>query len=97
MTDHLYWRGQQIAIIPGESLAYTLLRADPDNREYGRSGSGQPYGMFCGIGACQGCLVRIEGRGVVEACLTPARDGMRISGVEDFEREHPAADGHHDD
>lgn len=37
-----------------------------------------PPPMFCGIGQCQTCLVRIPGRGVVEACLTPCEDGLWV-------------------
>ena len=34
-----------------------------------------PYG----IGACQACLVSVNGAAPVEACLTPARAGVQLT------------------
>jgi D-hydroxyproline dehydrogenase subunit gamma len=30
------------------------------------------------MGACFECLVRVEGEGAVQACLTPVREGMVV-------------------
>ena len=76
----MYWRDRKIPFRRGESLAYTLFRETAAG--CGTSAAGQTYGLFCGIGACQGCLVDVEGRGVVEACLTFPHDGMRVNPVE---------------
>ena len=75
----MYWCDRKIPFRRGESLAYTLLREAGTG--CGTSAVGQTYGLFCGIGACQGCLVEVEGRGVVEACLTIPHDGMRVNRV----------------
>lgn len=40
--------------------------------------SGQPRGLFCGMGICFDCLVTIDGRVGVRACMTTVKDGMRI-------------------
>ncbi len=40
--------------------------------------SGQPRGLFCGMGLCFDCLVTVDGRPDVRACITNVRDGMRI-------------------
>jgi len=80
VSEFFYWRGREVPFRRGESLAYTLLRETNDG--CGTSASGQTFGLFCGIGACQGCLVEIEGRGVVEACLTAPQDGMRVNPVQ---------------
>lgn len=40
--------------------------------------AGEPRGMFCGMGICFDCLVTIDGRNGVRACMTPVRAGMRI-------------------
>lgn len=77
MSGFVYWCDRKVPFRRGESLAYTLLREAAGG--CGTSASGQTYGLFCGIGACQGCLVEVEGRGVVEACLTFPHDGMRIN------------------
>ena len=39
---------------------------------------GEPRGMFCGMGVCQECLVRLEGSGVVRACMTLVEEGMVV-------------------
>jgi len=40
--------------------------------------SGAPRGPFCMMGVCFECLVRIDGVGSRQACLTPVRDGMLL-------------------
>lgn len=40
--------------------------------------SGQPRGLFCGMGLCFDCLVTVDGRPGVRACITNVGDGMRI-------------------
>ena len=79
MSGFIYWRDRKVPFRPGESLAYTLLRETTGG--FGTSVSGQTYGLFCGIGACQGCLVDVQGRGAVEACLTVPHNGMRVNPV----------------
>ncbi|MFG3700481.1 (2Fe-2S)-binding protein [Micromonospora sp. NPDC047620] len=36
---------------------------------------GRPRGVFCGIGVCFDCLVRVNGVPAQRACLTVARPG----------------------
>ncbi|GAB3078839.1 (2Fe-2S)-binding protein [Micromonospora schwarzwaldensis] len=36
---------------------------------------GRPRGVFCGIGVCFDCLVRVNGVPAQRACLVPARPG----------------------
>jgi predicted molibdopterin-dependent oxidoreductase YjgC len=38
----------------------------------------QPRGFFCGMGVCFDCLVSVDGRPGVRACMEPARPGMAI-------------------
>ena len=40
---------------------------------------GAPRGLFCGIGACQDCLVTVDGVAGVRACLAPAVPGCSIT------------------
>lgn len=42
---------------------------------------GAPRGLFCGMGVCFDCLVRVDGREGVRACVTPIRAGMRVETV----------------
>lgn len=72
------WRGAPIAFSDGESIAIALLKAGV--RDLGASGEGGGSRYFCGIGACQSCLVAIDGS-LVEACLTPAREGLDVASV----------------
>ncbi|KRE08285.1 ferredoxin [Bosea sp. Root670] len=79
MTSHFFWNGDPVTFEPGETIAAALLRAgladlsQPSNAPGGR--------VFCGIGACQGCVVAVMGAAPVEACLTPAREGLRLGSL----------------
>lgn len=74
-SGNFTWQGQTIPFRAGETIAAAL--ADAGIGDLGRDGAGAGLRYFCGIGACQSCLVRIDGR-TVEACLTPACDGAVI-------------------
>jgi predicted molibdopterin-dependent oxidoreductase YjgC len=76
VTGTFLWHGEEIPFRDGESVAFALLRHG--TRELGRSAVNRSYAMFCGIGACQGCKVFVEGKGIVEACQTPARQGLSV-------------------
>ena len=39
----------------------------------------EPRGFLCGMGTCFDCLVRVDDRLNVRACMEPARPGMRIA------------------
>ena len=41
----------------------------------------QPRGIFCGMGICYDCLVRIEGR-AVRACMTLVSEGLEVESGE---------------
>jgi aerobic-type carbon monoxide dehydrogenase small subunit (CoxS/CutS family) len=73
------WRGASIPFRQGESVATALWRAG--RRDLGTDSTGAVLRYFCGIGACQGCLVSIDGA-IVESCLTPARDGVAVDAAE---------------
>ena len=61
----------------GESIAAALLAS---GRRLARwtARTGEPRGYFCGMGVCQDCLVTVDGLPNVRACMTPARDGLRV-------------------
>ncbi len=75
------WRERTIPFQPGESIAAALVAAGVVS-----FGAGPPAGAryFCGIGTCQGCLVRVDGV-VREACLTPAVAGGTIEPLDSGE------------
>lgn len=47
----------------------------------------RPRGLFCNTGKCAGCLMRVDGVPNVRACVTPARDGMKV----EFQNAFPTA------
>ncbi|MDQ1540764.1 MAG: hypothetical protein QOH29_1490 [Actinomycetota bacterium] len=40
---------------------------------------GRPRGLFCGIGVCFDCLVTVNGRTSLRACLVPARADDQVT------------------
>jgi predicted molibdopterin-dependent oxidoreductase YjgC len=73
------WRGRSIPFRTGESLAAALEAAGI--LTFGPDALGQETRYFCGIGACQCCLLRVDGV-VREACITPAKAGMKVEALE---------------
>lgn len=73
----LTWEGEEILAAPGDSVAAALLAAGV---EAFRSTpvSGAPRGPYCMMGACFECLVVVDGRSAVQACMTEVRDGMIV-------------------
>lgn len=79
MTSSFLWNDVAVPFRPGETIAAALLRAGIIS--LGSDGGRLSGRIFCGIGACQGCTIAVEGGAPVEACLTPARTGLRLSPV----------------
>lgn len=73
--------GEEAGGLVGQTIAGVLLGA---GRTHWRttSATGQPRGVFCGIGVCFDCLVVVNGERDVRACLRRAQDGDVI------ERQH---------
>lgn len=69
------WMDRAIPFLEGESIASAL-----DAAGVVTFGPGLPPAesrFFCGIGACQGCIVRVNGE-IREACLTPASARLEV-------------------
>jgi D-hydroxyproline dehydrogenase subunit gamma len=72
--------GEPVLAFAGETLAAALLASGI--RAFGRSTvDGSSRGLFCAMGACQECVVEVDGS-LVEACRTPVRDGMAVTTAE---------------
>ncbi|HIC88278.1 MAG TPA: (2Fe-2S)-binding protein [Anaerolineae bacterium] len=79
-------RGQAVTVIIdgvpvqaylGETIAAVLLAQG--RRAWRRTAkAGQPRGLFCGMGICFDCLVTVDGRPNVRACVTPVTEGMVV-------------------
>lgn len=68
--------GVPVCARAGESVAVALLAMGRRHlRNSPRNGS--PRGFFCHMGACQECLVRVDGQWV-PACQTHVREGLVI-------------------
>jgi len=81
MTDStvvVYIDGEKREVPQGVSVAAALLASGHGPQFRRTSRRAQPRGMFCGMGVCYDCLVTIDGRPEVRACMTAAAAGMRI-------------------
>ncbi|MDH3376643.1 MAG: (2Fe-2S)-binding protein [Gammaproteobacteria bacterium] len=61
-----------------ESVLLGFVLHEVKNKRLRLTRSGSPRGLFCAMGVCFDCLVRVDGRPGIRACLEPVRDGMRI-------------------
>jgi len=69
--------GRKMEAYEGETVAAALLASG--RRSLRRtSRRGEPRGVFCGMGVCFDCLLQIDGRPNVQACVTPVRHGMLV-------------------
>ena len=73
MSDTILVDGRPVAVGPDQTVAAALLAAGI--RSWRTTRKGRPRGLFCGIGVCFDCLVTVNGRRSVRACLAPARPG----------------------
>jgi glycine/D-amino acid oxidase-like deaminating enzyme/bacterioferritin-associated ferredoxin len=71
-----HWNGQLIEARSGDSIAAALTKAGI--LTFGTSRTGRKRGLFCGMGACQECLVTIDGNRSQRACMTEVRTNMRV-------------------
>lgn len=72
-TIRLTVDGRELAATAGQTLAAALLAAGlPAWRRTRRAGA--PRGVYCGIGVCFDCLVTVNDRPGIRACLAVARD-----------------------
>ena len=70
--------GTSIPCTGRETIAAALDRAGIRILGTGQGDCAGRY--FCGIGACQACLVSVDGARM-EACLTPARGGLQVKRI----------------
>ena len=68
--------GEPLRAPAGQSIAAALLASG--RKSLRASPSGDPRGLYCGIGVCQECRVVVDGV-VVRSCVTPVTAGMRVT------------------
>ncbi|MFJ2426179.1 cyanide-forming glycine dehydrogenase subunit HcnA [Pseudomonas rustica] len=74
MTVHI--NGQAVDAAIGETVLSVIQALGM--RQIARNDHEQISGAYCGMGVCQCCLVKIDGRHKRRACQTVVRDGMQI-------------------
>jgi len=74
MTVHI--NGQAVSAGIGETVLSVIQSLGV--RQIARNDHDQISGAYCGMGVCQCCLVKINGRHKRRACQSVVRDGMQI-------------------
>lgn len=73
----IWVNGEEAYVFDGETVAAALLAQGI--RQFRRTNKKHASrGVYCGMGVCFECLVRVDGNPNVQACLTPLVEGMRI-------------------
>lgn len=69
--------GCSVRAFQGETVAAALLAI---NKRVLRTTmrTGEPRGLYCGIGVCFDCIMTIDGQPNVRTCQTEVRMGMRV-------------------
>ncbi|MCO5999698.1 (2Fe-2S)-binding protein [Actinoallomurus rhizosphaericola] len=73
------FEGRPVPFEPGQSIGAALTAAGIRSWRTTRFG-GRPRGLYCGIGVCFDCLVTVDGRPSLRACMVEARDGDTVEG-----------------
>jgi predicted molibdopterin-dependent oxidoreductase YjgC len=69
--------GTPVPFTGGQSVGAALIAAGVTSVRRTRR-QGRPRGLFCGIGVCFDCLLRIDGAPNQRACLVAAGQGMVV-------------------
>jgi len=60
----------------GETIHAALIAAG--YRQFRKSKTHQPRGVFCGMGVCYECLVTVNNGSTQQACVTLVEEGMEV-------------------
>ena len=69
--------GASLQAFPGETIAAALLAAGIRTLRRTEK-KDEPRGIFCGMGVCFDCLVTVDGRPHLRACMTRVEPGMAV-------------------
>lgn len=72
--------GRALSVEPGLPLGAVLHR-ERDGVLRRTALRGDPRGIFCGMGVCFDCLVTVDGKVGIRACMTPVVSGMCVETV----------------
>jgi NADPH-dependent 2,4-dienoyl-CoA reductase/sulfur reductase-like enzyme len=90
-TIEIEFEGRRIAARAGESLAAALTAHGILTLRTTRGAAER--GMFCGMGACQDCLVEIDGQPEQRACMTKVERPMQVRRQTHGQSLAPVAEG----
>ena len=69
--------GEDVLAYRGETVAAAMLASGIRTMRYTRR-EHEPRGLYCGMGVCFECVVRLEGAGPTRSCITSVADGMKV-------------------
>lgn len=73
--------GRKIDAFEGESIAAAMAAAGIlVHRRTPKSG--EPRGVFCNIGRCTDCIMKVDGQPNVRTCMRTVRDGMVVESLQ---------------
>ncbi len=81
----------KIPAVTGEPVAAALLAAGVHTFRH-TAKTGQPRGIFCGIGRCNDCKMIVDGVPNTRTCVTPVREGMEVRTQYGLGEEEPTHD-----
>ena len=79
-TVSIVFDGQPVQALDGETIAAALSAAGIVALRQTRDG--ERRGLWCGMGACQDCLVTVDGRASQRACMTKVAEGMQVASAQ---------------
>ncbi len=75
---HVTYDGKSVIAYSNETVAMALYAAGV--KQYSTSSRFyRPRGMFCAIGKCSSCMMRVDGMPNTRTCVLPVHDGMDIA------------------
>ena len=75
--------GKSLPARRGQTVAAAMLAAGQRVLRQTRR-AGKPRGLFCAMGVCFDCVMTIDGKAGVRACMTKVEDGMQVSSSVQF-------------
>jgi hypothetical protein len=77
--SEIVFEGRPVPFEPGQSIGAALTAAGIRSWRTTRFDE-RPRGLFCGIGVCFDCLITVNGRRSLRACMVEARSGDVVEG-----------------
>lgn len=79
----LHVDGKRLPARRGQTVAAAMYAAGQRVLRHTRR-AGKPRGLFCAMGVCYDCVMIIDGKAGVRACMTKVEDGMQVNSPVQF-------------